>query len=372
MGPSIRLGKIFGIPIGINYSWLIVFLFFIFLIARQFGDISPDWTLPQRWATAVITTVLFFMSVLAHELSHSLVAVHKGIPVRGITLFIFGGVSQLAHEARRPFTEFIVAIVGPLTSILIALLLFGLWSITRGVNSSLEAIFITLSAINLSLGVFNMLPGFPLDGGRVLRSVVWGITGSYWRATQIATRAGQTIGGLMVVTGLGWALFGQFQGLWFAIIGGFLFFAATITYRQERVRETLRLYRVADVTTTDWFTLPGETPLTSPLVAQGLNGTDDFVGVLVSGQMQGIVTRRRLSQVPMYAWPYTRLSQVMIPLQSIPKTGPAEAIFDVVEGMEADHLDRMAVVNNGVLLGFVNLANAQRFVHALRPAKLRI
>lgn len=372
MGPSIRLGKILGIPIGINYSWLIVFLLFIYLMARQFGDISPDWTLPQRWSIAVVTTVLFFMSVLAHELSHSLVAVRKGIPVRGITLFIFGGVSQLAHEARRPFTEFIVAIVGPLTSILLGLLLLGCWSLARGANASLEAIFFTLSAINLSLGVFNMLPGFPLDGGRVLRSVVWGITGSYWRATQIATRAGQAIGGLMIVTGLGWVLFGQFQGMWFGLIGGFLFFAATITYRQERVRESLRLYRVADVTTTDWFTLPGETPLTSPLVAQGLNGPDDFLGVLVSGQMQGIVTRRRLSQVPMDAWPHTRLSQVMIPLQSIPKIDPTEAIFDVLEGMEADHLDRMAVVNNGILLGFVNLASAQRFVRALRPSKLRI
>ncbi|HZA24062.1 MAG TPA: hypothetical protein VFA32_15910, partial [Dehalococcoidia bacterium] len=155
-------------------------------------------------------------------------------------------------------------------------------------------------------------------------------------------------------------------------IGGFLFFAATATYRQERVRESLRLYRVADVTTTDWFTLPGETPLTSPLVAQGLNGHDDFVGVLVAGQMEGIVTRRRLSQVPVDAWPYARLYQVMIPLHSIPKIDPAEAIFDVVEGMEADHLDRMAVVNNGVLLGFVNLANAQRFMRTLRPSNLRI
>lgn len=368
MSTSIRLGKILGIPIGINYSWIFIFLLFIFLMSRQFGDAFPFWSLPQRWIVAVITTLLFFLSVLAHELSHSLVAVHKGIPVRGITLFIFGGVSQLAHEARRPLTEFLVAIVGPLTSIIIGLTLLGLWFPIRETNVSVASILLILSAINLVLGLFNMLPGFPLDGGRVLRSVVWGITGSYWQATQVAARSGQTIGGLMVVTGLGWAVFSQFQGIWFGLIGAFLFWAATVTYRQERARESLRLYRVADVTTTDWFTLPGETSLNSPLVAQWLGGRDDFLGVLLAGQMRGIVTRHQLSQVPMVTWPYTSLSQIMVPLQSIPKTEASDAIFDVVEGMEADHLDRMAVVSNGVLLGFINRANAKRFVSALRPS----
>jgi CBS domain-containing protein len=129
---------------------------------------------------------------------------------------------------------------------------------------------------------------------------------------------------------------------------------------------------VADVTTTDWFALPGETILTSPLVAQGLGGRDDFLGVLVAGQMRGIVTRQQLAQLPVGSWPYTTLAQVMIPLQSIPKTDPADAIFDVVEGMEADHVDRMAVVSNGVLLGFINRSSAQRFVRALLPTRLGI
>jgi len=372
MGTSIRLGKIWGIPIGINYSWIFVFLLFIFLMSEQFGDTFPGWPLTQRWAVAVITTVLFFLSVLAHELSHSLVAVRKGIPVRGITLFIFGGVSQLAHEARRPLTEFLVAIVGPLTSIILGLVLVGLWYLMRDVNSSLEAIFFSLSAINLSLGVFNMLPGFPLDGGRVLRSVIWGVTGSYWRATQIAARAGQVLGGLMVITGIGWAIFGQFQGIWFALIGGFLFSAATMTYRQERVRESLRHYRVADVMTTDWCTLPGETPLASPLVLQGIGGRYDFVGVLINGRVQGIVTRRQLALTPRGGWPYTPLAQAMLPLSAVPQVDPEEAIFDVVERIESDSLERLAVVSNGVLLGFVSRAEALRFVRARRPAGFRI
>ena len=142
--------------------------------------------------------MLLFASVLVHELSHSLVAIRRQIPVLGITFFIFGGVSQLGHEAKRPLTEFLVAIVGPLTSFGLALVFGLLWYYTRDLNNSASAILFTLFAINLSLGAFNMLPGFPLDGGRVLRSVVWGISGSYWQGTQVAARSGQALGGLMI------------------------------------------------------------------------------------------------------------------------------------------------------------------------------
>lgn len=373
MGTSIRVGKIFGIPIGIHFSWIFVFLLFIYLMFQQFaafpGDPVP---VPQRWLTAIITTVLFFLSVLAHELSHSVVAVRKGIPVTGITLFIFGGVSQLAHEARRPFTEFVVAIVGPLTSIILGLLLLALWDLTRGLSDSLGFVLSSLFLINLSLGIFNMLPGFPLDGGRVLRSVVWGITGSYWRATQVAARAGQGIGGLMVALGIGLALIGQYQGIWTSLVGGFLIVAATMSYRQERARESLRSYRVSDVMTTDWCTLPGETPLTSQLVVQGFSGGEDFVGVLVDGRMQGIVTRRQLAQATRGAWSYTTLAQVMRPLSDLTIVEPNEPIFDVLEHMDEAGLERFTVVANGIILGFITRANAQRFVRALSPARLRL
>lgn len=373
MGTSIRVGKIFGIPIGINYSWIFVFLLFIFLLSRQFADAFPGGPVPQRWLTAIVTTVLFFLSVLAHELSHSVVAVRKGIPVTGITLFIFGGVSQLAHEARRPFTEFIVAIVGPLTSIILGLLLLALWDLTRGLSDSLGFLLLNLFIINLSLGIFNMLPGFPLDGGRVLRSVVWGITGSYWRATQIAARAGQGIGGVLVAIGIGFALqTGELQFIWTSLVGGFLIVAATMSYRQEQARESLRSYRVSDVMTTDWCALPGETPLTSKLVAQGFSGGEDFVGVLVEGRMQGIVSRRQLAQATKGAWSYTTLAQVMRPLSDLTIVEPDEAIFDALEQMDEADLERSTVVRNGIILGFITRSNAQRFVRSLSPSKLRL
>ena len=366
MGASIRLGKILGIPIGVNYSWIFVFILFIYLLGGQFDSLYPAWSSPHKWAIAVVTTVLFFLSVLVHELSHSVLAVRKGIPVRGITLFIFGGVSQLAHEARRPLTEFLIAVVGPATSLLLGLVLAFFWYLTRGISSSLSAVLLTLAAVNLSLGIFNMLPGFPLDGGRVLRAALWGLTGSYWRATQIAARAGQVIGGLMVVSGVILAVMGELQGIWFALIGGFLFSAATVTYRQERVRESMRSFSVADVMTTDWFNLPGDTPLGSPMVARGLNGDQGILGVLVDGQIKGIVTRRHLARTPAGSSPFTTLAQMMVPLALLGSVRPEDGLFDAIERMETDRLDRLAVVRNGLLLGFVSRPEARRFLRTRR------
>ena len=255
MDSSIRLGKIFGIPLGINYSWLIVFVLVIFLMSSNFQDMYPRWTTESRWAVAVLTTVLFFVSVLLHELSHSLVALAWGIPVKGITLFIFGGVSQLAHEAERPLTEFLVAVVGPVTSLALAAALWLAWELVGGYSSHLNAVLFTLFAINLSLGIFNMLPGFPLDGGRVLRAGIWGATGNYWLATRLALHAGQVIGILMVAGGILWAFNGNFQAVWLALIGGFLLYVATANYRQESVRHSLRSHRVEEALSGVWSSL---------------------------------------------------------------------------------------------------------------------
>ena len=174
MGPTVRVAKIFRIPIEIHFSWILVFLLITILLGNQFGHFHPTWTVLARWALASVISVLFFASVLSHELSHSIVAVRNGIPVQGITLFFFGGVSHLAHEARRPYIEFVITVVGPLSSILLAGIFGALWWFFRDSYASLEVTCRLLMSINLMLGVFNMLPGFPLDGGRVLRAVIWG------------------------------------------------------------------------------------------------------------------------------------------------------------------------------------------------------
>ena len=378
---SIRLGKIFGIPLSINYSWLLIFGLVIFLLSARFSDFYPYWPAAQIWGTAIITAVLFFLSVLAHELSHSLVAVSRGIPVRGITLFIFGGVSQLAHEAQRPMTEFVVAVVGPLTSLVLGICCLGLWFLTEGVSSSLSAILFTLAAVNLSLGIFNMLPGFPLDGGRVLRAGVWGLSGNYWRATQVATRAGQGQGLLMVAGGIAWAVSGDLQGIWISLIGGFLLHVATSSYRQERLREAFKSYQVSDVMNPHWETLPGELPASAPAVVAALRRNDGFLGVMVDGEVQGAVMMRHLARFPrrtgqnspvvsLVASPGT-LADIMTPISSVPAVSEDETFLDAMEWMEAEGFDNAAVVRNGVLVGVVSLPGVVTRLKERRKVRLR-
>lgn len=235
MGASLRLGRILGIPVEINASWLAVFFLLTFVLARQFDDANLGWPVAQRWLLAMLMVVLFFTSVLAHELSHSVLARWRGIPVLGITLFIFGGVSRLAREPARPLVEFGVAVVGPLTSLVLAAIFGGLWYLLGTGDSALEVVLFLLAWSNLSLGVFNILPGYPLDGGRVLRAVVWAITGSHRRGTRVAARSGQAIGGLAMSLGLALGILANpIDGVWIAVIGAFLFSVATASYRQER------------------------------------------------------------------------------------------------------------------------------------------
>lgn len=234
MSASLRLGKVFGIPIEINASWAVVVALLTFVLAQELGDANLGWPVAQRWIVAVIIVVLFFLSVLAHELSHSVLARREGIPVRGITLFIFGGVSRLSHEPGRPFTEFTVAVVGPLTSIVLAGVFGGIWYLLGTGDTSVEVVLFLLAWSNLTLGLFNILPGYPLDGGRVLRAFVWWLTGSHQKATRVATRAGQAIGGLTVVLGFVLGFFvNVMDGVWIALVGGFLLAVATASYREE-------------------------------------------------------------------------------------------------------------------------------------------
>ena len=352
---------IFGIPIEIHFSWIFVFLLITLLLGNQFGHFHPTWTLIGRWSLALAISVLFFASVLFHELSHSLVAVRKGIPVQGITLFFFGGVSHLAHEARRPYIEFLITVVGPLSSILLAGVFGALWWFFRDLNASLEVAFRLLMGINLMLGVFNMLPGFPLDGGRVLRSVIWGFSGRYWLATQVAVRAGQLIGGSIAIGGGSLAIFDfhvfGLSGIWMILIGGFLFSAATSTYRQERAKERLKAYRVADVMNGEWWTLPGEILMNSPLVSQGLAEHNDLLAVSLNGRVEGMITRRSMAKVPKKAQATTLLSQAMLPLRSLPFLTPedtASEAMERMERMETGRLGSLAVFSYGELVGFVS------------------
>ncbi|MDE2780466.1 MAG: site-2 protease family protein [Chloroflexota bacterium] len=368
MDSSIRLGKIFGIPLGINYSWLIVFGLVIFLMSSRFEEVYPYWPVASRWSVAILTTALFFLSVLAHELSHSLVALAWGIPVRGITLFIFGGVSQLAHDAQRPMTEFLVSAVGPATSLALAIILGIAWYLLGDYSSYLSAVLFTLFAINLSLAVFNMLPGYPLDGGRVLRAGIWGATGNYWLATRLAIHAGQGMGILMVSGGVVWALTGNFQAIWLALVGGFLVYVATANYRQEAVRHTLRNFKVGAVFPRPWQPLPGNLPVLSQevLMAMFIAG---YTGIVVDGPPYGVVTGPILSDASRLNPESATISGIMVPISSFPSVDAETPVFEALEMMDGDRTQLLAVVRNGVPLGLVTSAQLLECIRANRRVR---
>ncbi len=362
MNLSFRLGKILGIPVEVNITWIFIFALVTFLFSDYFQEARPSWPQFQHWGVGALTALLFFASVLAHELSHSIVAVRIGIPVHQITLFIFGGVSQLAHEAGRSRTEFMVAVVGPLCSLAICGACAGLWFGLRDSNPGIGSVLLVLAWVNLSLAVFNMLPGFPLDGGRVLRSALWGLTGNYWLATRVAVAGGQLLGVLMVAGGILMAVTSEgFQGIWMAVVGLFLFSAATSSYRQERLRERLKQGTVSEAMSTSWQSLPGETPLGSPMVARGLLNQGQVLGVLLHGRVAGIASKASVDRVSKVRPSGAILADAMMSLESIPRVSPQESLAEVMEAMESRGLGGMVVTDGGEMVGIIVRSDIRRF-----------
>ena len=240
MSGSFRIGSLFGIPLSVHYTWFAVFALITVQLGFLFGEPGnyPQWNFIERWGMALATSLLFFASVVVHELSHSLVALRRGIPVLGITLFIFGGVSQLSREATQPRWEAAIAAAGPLTSLALSALFFAIAFVVGSAETHVEGAAMLLGIINLALAVFNMLPGFPMDGGRVLRAVVWSVTRSYSRATRVAASTGRLVGlGIAAAGVLLFLLQGDVGALWLVFVGLFLESAARSSYRHQRAED---------------------------------------------------------------------------------------------------------------------------------------
>src|SRR5437588_5602721 len=265
MQAQIKLFRIFGIQIGLNYSWLLIAVLVVLSLAGQFAATNRQWGSNVIWGLAVLTALLFFAAIVIHELSHAAVAKARGLPVRSITLFALGGVAQIEKEASDAKTEFWMGIAGPITSAVIGIICLGSadgigWSPSGCHASPVAAMLGWLGVINILLAVFNMIPGFPLDGGRVLRAIVWWITGSAARATRIATAIGQVIAFAFIIIGLFRFFNGAgFAGLWLTFIGWFLLDAARSTYAQFETIERLRGIRVRDVMAGEWSVIDAKT-----------------------------------------------------------------------------------------------------------------
>ena len=267
MKQQIKLGKIFGIEIGLHYSWLIIALLITFTLVGYFHESYPAWSEGVIWAFATLTSLFFFTAIVVHELSHALVARSRGLPVRNITLFALGGVAQIEREPADAKTEFWMAMVGPITSFVIGFLCLGVnyalgWKPMTLPPTPLSAMLMWLGYINIGLAIFNLIPGFPLDGGRVLRSVIWWINGDARRATQLAAGVGQVVAVGFIFLGIVRFFNGAgIAGLWMSFIGWFLLNAATSSTAQADVLERLRGVRVSELMARDCPVVEGQVNL---------------------------------------------------------------------------------------------------------------
>jgi Zn-dependent protease/predicted transcriptional regulator len=368
MKAQIKLGRIFGVEIGLHYSWFIIALLITFSLAEQFQQNNPAWSDGLRWGIAIVTAVLFFAAIVAHELSHAIVAKLRGLPVRSITLFALGGVAQIEKEAADAKTEFWMGIIGPITSFVIGLVCLAItfalgWTPPQFPQTPLPAMLMWLGVINIGLAIFNMIPGFPLDGGRVLRGIVWWVTGNAVRATRIAARVGQVIAFLMILYGVMQFFRGAgFNGLWMAFIGWFLLSASRESYAQMIISEGLRGLRVGDVMSRDFPVVDAHSNLQT-FAEEHLTRTGRrFWVVTLNGQPEGIITPHEISGVPRNRWPYTTVADVMRPLDATRTVNPNTPVTEALEVMARQDLNQLPVINEKGLAGLISRSHILQLI----------
>jgi Zn-dependent protease/predicted transcriptional regulator len=366
MQAQIKLGRIFGIQIGLHYSWLIIAFLVTLSLVGQFHATNPQWGTGVIWATAILTALLFFAAIIAHELSHAAVAKSRGLPVRAITLFALGGVAQIEKDAADPKTEFWMGIAGPIASVIIGLACLGLafalgWRLPTMPQTPLPAMFMWLGVINIGLAIFNMVPGFPLDGGRVLRAIVWRVTGDASRATRIAAGVGQFVAFGFIFGGILRFFNGAgFGGLWLAFIGWFLLDAARASSAQLAITETLRGLRVADLMTRDYPRVDGRDNLQT-LVDEHLlpTGQRCFI-VEEKGNVAGIITPHEVKSTARARWPFTTIDEVMQPLERLHAVTSDTLVTDALETMGREDVNQLPVVNDGFFAGIISRGHILR------------
>jgi Zn-dependent protease/predicted transcriptional regulator len=359
MPGSFLLGRVGGIPVGLHYSWFLIAALITFSLSAQFRVSQPDWAPALIWGTALVTSLLFFVSLLAHELAHLFVARARGLSVRSITLFALGGLAQTDEESDRASTEFLIAIAGPIMSValgfacLAAAMAFG-WSPQADGSGALAAMLGWLGSINILLALFNMLPGYPLDGGRVLRAGLWAWYDDVHRATRAAARTGQAVAGLFIAFGLFQFFAGAgLGGLWLAFIGWFLLVAAQSSYEQVAVHEMLRDVRVGDVMVNDCATAEPRAKLEQLVDEVLLRTGKSCIVVKRDEQVVGLMTLRDVRSIERRRWAEVTAGDVMRPLERLHTVTPSTPVTEALQLMAREDLNQLPVVSNGHLDGIV-------------------
>jgi len=367
-GSSFRIGRISGINISVDYSWFIIFALFVYLLARGYFPLAaPNMQVGWYWGISVFTSLLFFGSVVAHEMSHALVARRHGIPINNITLFIFGGVAQMEDEPSTPGDEFKMAIAGPLARLGMAVVFFGIGLLFAMLRSRLFfASFTYLWFINVILAVFNLLPGFPMDGGRVFRAFLWWILGSLRRATQIASVTGQAFGWGLIVLGLGSLFIPQLRSggslIWFALIGWFLVSAAKNSYQQVVLRETLQQVPVSEVMSSRTEAVPPEITVERLVGEYFLKDSPSMLPVERDGMILGTVSVEDVRALPRERWNATMVTEVMKPLGDTQVMHLNEDAWEATNRMAKTNSDRLLVADGDHVEGLVTRSSIMRWL----------
>jgi Zn-dependent protease/predicted transcriptional regulator len=349
---GIRVGRILNIPIFLHPSWFIIFALITFSLGTQFKQQHPSWNPSQHWALGIITAILFFASVVVHELGHSVVAMRYKIPVQSITLFVFGGLARIGREASSARQEFNIGIAGPVTSFLLS---GGFYLVTRipGASEMVIATATWLYQINFYLAAFNLVPGFPLDGGRIFRALIWGFTNDFAKATGWAARSGQVIAYLMIFGGIAQFVTGdKIGGLWLAFIGWFLLTAAQESYAQVTIRSALTGIHASDVMTQEIPSIGREDSIEN--YVQEVLRTGRRCYVVRNGEIPvGLITLDAARSVPREEWANTSVQAAMMPLDKIHWAEPAEPVLSVLERMQREDINQMPVLDSGNIVGMI-------------------
>lgn len=362
MKGAYKLVTIAGIEIGVHYTWLFAFALFTWTLAMSwFPSDYPDWHPATYWVTAAVATLVLFGSVLVHELAHSIVAITLGMPVHGITLFIFGGVSNIGGDSRSARDEFLIAVVGPVSSITLSVI--GILALRGGVggdDTPVEGVLIYFALANMLVGIFNLLPGFPLDGGRVLRAIIWAFTGNVTRATRVAAGVGIGFGWLLVGAGAITAISGDLlSGLWMAFIGWYLKDSAIAVRRTATPHPAELPVRLAMMP-------PGrparpDTPLDIVLRDFMLPFERRAIPVVYDYRVVGLVTFSDLQKVDQSQWPYTRVSDVMSP-QPLIGVSPEDSMSTTYQLMRLNNVEQILVFESNNLVGIAEQTDILRMM----------
>jgi len=363
---SFVIGRIRGIDIEINFSWLLIFALMTYMLATSYFPLNyPDWGPALWWLLGASAALLLFASVLLHELCHSLVSVSLGLPVKRITLFIFGGVAQIEGEPDEPMKELKIALAGPAMSIVLGIVFLLLAGVLAGAGTPqyVSVLFAYLGTINLMLAAFNLVPAFPLDGGRVLRAILWHFKGDMQGATRIAASAGGAFGYTLIFLGIFLVLAGNLaNGIWMAFIGWFIAQAAQSSYQQMLLSDIFTKIPVRDFMTTQVVIVDYFISVQDLVDKYFYKHKYAFFPVRQQDQITGIVSLNNVRNLPQADWPRTTVGRIVTPLQENLIVRPDEAVAAVMNKLFANGVGRVLVMEGSQLLGLVSRTDVLNYM----------